>query len=588
MAMFTRNFYIFLLGIVAATACQQKSQFVSIDKHFPQKTELPPSAPIPAEGDKNKRGADEATGSIVKGLSPKAAPEDPIGGIHQTSGMTDMSAVVSGNGSSVVDTTAPVISDLRVAVPNDSLSTLAPVSVALKISNPSGVEKIIVEIKDADGKWVKVAEGKPADESITFPRGANTQTNNLEIRVTTVNKPGVQKTLPVETIWKPSVFRSAILTRTVQCLFCHMRIEGDVGGIDFPTTGVRDDTGSGLTITGKLFATNQIPNKLWGHSLKGEEENYHNSNKIIFPKDFKFPDLKLVDIAGAVKGKLVGDLRHYKLENTPHSFESFENVFKGNVVLDGTKTPFQISGEVFIDGDLVIKGKYSGKGTIYAKNIYIIDDVIAVKSSFPYPVAEENAIKHALTPASRDADALHLGAIGDVIVGDPNHGFEKTEVINNITTSRPYSWISRENLLALGSPPPSTFKLETAGGNLWAPTRKPRSIIETSRIDAFIFAGNAFIWQAYGSLLLNGGYMAPHSVIISSLVVETGSIWNCPATIPFDPVNTIPTACGTKMPLLNPRNGMPLHTNVIRYDYRLATGSPGFELIRKEFLVEGN
>jgi hypothetical protein len=45
---------------------------------------------------------------------------------------------------------------------------------------------------------------------------------------------------------------------------------------------------------------------------------------------------------------------------------SVTNVHQGNLVLVGTNTqPIEISGEVLVKGDLVIKGRYKGIGNIH-------------------------------------------------------------------------------------------------------------------------------------------------------------------------------------------------------------------------------
>ncbi|MFN8510588.1 MAG: hypothetical protein U0Z75_08585 [Deinococcaceae bacterium] len=51
-------------------------------------------------------------------------------------------------------------------------------------------------------------------------------------------------------------------------------------------------------------------------------------------------------------------------------------VISGSVVLDGTKKTLNISGNVFVNGDVVIFGKTSGQGKIFARgNIYVLGDL---------------------------------------------------------------------------------------------------------------------------------------------------------------------------------------------------------------------
>jgi len=48
-----------------------------------------------------------------------------------------------------------------------------------------------------------------------------------------------------------------------------------------------------------------------------------------------------------------------------------------NVILDGSVTPISLSGTVFVDGDVVIRGRVRGNGTILARgNVYVMGDLI--------------------------------------------------------------------------------------------------------------------------------------------------------------------------------------------------------------------
>jgi hypothetical protein len=106
------------------------------------------------------------------------------------------------------------------------------------------------------------------------------------------------------------------------------------------------------------------------------------------------------------------------------------------------------------------------------------------------------------------------------------------------------------------------------------------SKIEVSRLDAYVFANVAFVWQAWGNLLLNGGYMSPHSVLSSATQITTGTWW-CSSPNRRDAVTAVPNGCGTKnQVLINPRNGLATHTNVIRFDYRLQAGVPALEALQ--------
>ncbi len=88
----------------------------------------------------------------------------------------------------------------------------------------------------------------------------------------------------------------------------------------------------------------------------------------------------------------------------------------GSLVLDGTVTPFEIEGIVVAQGDVYIKGNYTGQGTIYAgRNIHIIGDVVALDApSWPKP----DANPYATADANKDKDFLGLCAKGSLVFGD--------------------------------------------------------------------------------------------------------------------------------------------------------------------------
>lgn len=86
------------------------------------------------------------------------------------------------------------------------------------------------------------------------------------------------------------------------------------------------------------------------------------------------------------------------------------------MILDGTVTPFEIEGVVVAQGDVYIKGSYTGQGTIYAgRNIHIIGDVVALDApSWPKP----DSNPYATADANKDKDFLGLCAKGSLVFGD--------------------------------------------------------------------------------------------------------------------------------------------------------------------------
>ncbi len=98
----------------------------------------------------------------------------------------------------------------------------------------------------------------------------------------------------------------------------------------------------------------------------------------------------------------------------------------GSLFLDGTVTPIEIDGVVVVQGDLYIKGDYTGQGTIYAgRNVHIIGNVVAVDApSWPKPDSDP----YGTADVNKDKDFLGLCAKGTLVFGDyrkwEDHGYQ--------------------------------------------------------------------------------------------------------------------------------------------------------------------
>lgn len=92
----------------------------------------------------------------------------------------------------------------------------------------------------------------------------------------------------------------------------------------------------------------------------------------------------------------------------------------GCIVLVGTAAkPIVINGPVVVNRDVVIKGYYTGQGTIYSgRNIHIIGDLTAVNpAQWEQPDTAANFTNNTL-PDNLEADFLGLCAKGSIILGD--------------------------------------------------------------------------------------------------------------------------------------------------------------------------
>jgi hypothetical protein len=311
-------------------------------------------------------------------------------------------------------------------VPND---LLGPSAIATVIWNAEGEDALMegwlarVELKTLGStQWSVIGATDANQKKFSFIWGDRTL-GAFETRVTFVRNE--KESNGIGASWAPHVFSAAILTRTVRCLFCHIRVEGDVGGIDFPLSDMHAASASGVRIFGQLFATGGIPEVFKKGvpggtpvATAGFSENYKNTGKKIFPKpnaagEITFPTLQTEVLEKTMLGKMT--IPANEISASPITIDK---VHRGSLFVDGTKTPFAVNGEVLIDGDLVIKGTYTGRGTIYAANIFIIGDVTAQKSAFPFLPAENEALEQARNSIVRGDDALYLASTKTIRVGE--------------------------------------------------------------------------------------------------------------------------------------------------------------------------
>lgn len=455
----------------------------------------------------------------------------------------------------VLDTIAPKVDTIQITIDKTIPTAESTIAVIWNASDANPIASQTVEIKLASSTvWTKLASVNGTTRTYSFPWGTRPSGENFSVRVTATD--GAGNVGSGNGIWVKQIFNAAVITSSTECFFCHMKIEGDVGGINFPANAaLRSDSGRDFEVIGKMYGTNLVPVLLGKHATGGTVDNYDNSGYKIFPKDEKFPILTAANLKPRMKGSVsIG------------TEIAFNDIYDGNLILDGSKgKPINIRGEVFIDGDLIIKGKYKGVGSIYAKNIYIVNDLTATKSPFPFATDPAAAMTQAQASVVRGDDGLYLGALGAVVVGSLENGL-------NLTKVNPYSWITKADFNALGVQAKAALKLDGTPSGLPTnsccsgdPTVDPRFRNEVAQVDAYLYSQTVVSWRAYGNIVLNGGFMTPKGGFVTTL---PGLTWNR-----ADRVNLAP----------NPRNGMPVNLNLVRYDYRLKIGGGGFETLKTFF-----
>ena len=279
----------------------------------------------------------------------------------------------------------------------------------------------------------------------------------LDIYATAKTGEGVQTVVRRINMGQSDVFTLAMLSENTECIYCHLRVFGDVGSLGFlrpgfgnEDSGVGDGAGGdggGSVIHGELFITppkegalgvnnmsddsgNPNEGEINGAVFEGVNDNYTGSR---LPTDSEgnpdFPVINRLTAARSADGKISGGIiatvgGSEELTAAPVSGSTtLSGATDGNVVLIGTKDdPIKLEGDVYFSGDVVIKGYVEGRGGVYAgRNVYIAGDV--KYSNEPEDCRLElteggDPDECAQNSIADEADELRIAARGNVVMGD--------------------------------------------------------------------------------------------------------------------------------------------------------------------------
>jgi hypothetical protein len=480
----------------------------------------------------------------------------------------------------ILDRVAPVVSDVTIQVPQGFLDPTAQVSVNWSASDLNGIRTQILEYqKKGTNTWTKIIDLNGTERSQTIPWG-NRSKDGFAVRVRAIDLAGNEAS-SVSRLWAPHIFNAAVMTSSVRCFYCHIRIEGDVAGINFPS-GVnynRKDAGENLQIFGKFYATNTIPkvfkDNMANDSMKvtgGLVENYDNNGVKVFPstKDKDgvpvFPELTSEFLKERVNGTVTnGDGIRYS------------RIYPGNLVLTGTvDKPIILNGEFFVEGDLIIKGVYKGIGSLYAHNVFVPDNLNSIEcvpgsKICPFPFkgnTDAEKLASAVEAIKAKRSALYLGGIHQTNVGGKMHG----PGVGLDVRAETESWIDSASFRSLCTP--AAYFKNADGSNFLFPsqyyspknTDDPRAQCEVAQVDAFLYGHDQIMYRSYGNFVINGGFVGLKAALIAAAPVRIFRLKSAPAEIP-----------------INPRNNESLSTSIIRYDWRLRAGGAGFESLKALF-----
>lgn len=274
------------------------------------------------------------------------------------------------------------------------------------------------------------------------------------------------------------VFNLAMLAETTNCMYCHLRVKGDVGSLDFLRPGWGSEGGSGhgsggneggSVVDGDMYvapsradksASNvtadasqntdpQDPTRtttLNGATLTGKLNLRYTGSMLPDDTDGDgVPDFPPIDRDTAVAnatGRVSGGAALYGVPlggnvlSARSPLLAVNGVYNGNLTLVGTPdNPVVLDGDIYATGDVIIKGYVTGRGAIYSgRNTYVAGDLIAKNrpdrpgegvcaavAPAPNDTAEQKNTKNntcARANIAAGKDEIRLGARGSTILGD--------------------------------------------------------------------------------------------------------------------------------------------------------------------------
>lgn len=351
--------------------------------------------------------------------------------------------------------------------------------------------------------------------------------------------------------------RFGMLVNDLRCGFCHVTVRGDV----LSTSPVNDWSAMHVQTYSERVEGKWIAAQSWTKEAEAGAGTINlavtngveqNSTSSVLPADLDrdgkadFPIIDFEKLAKRMRGKVTaGTTKVVKISET-------------NTVLIGSDSdPIQLDRDVLIKGDLVIKGRYKGRGTIYVTgNIYIPFDVRPMRSAFPYPDDREAAEQRGRElAASQDTDALGLAAGGAILVGT------LATMIYDVPIGPPAARRGPLNVDAVYAWYPGGRAAYEALYEPAASHSNPRGGVVGSfnLVEAFIYARKAVAGKAQGnSYAINGGMIT--------------DIWHI-----------LGTSSGGSASVKNPIHGYSSGRNHINYDYRMGAGMPILEALSPYF-----
>ncbi len=292
----------------------------------------------------------------------------------------------------------------------------------------------------------------------------------IKIASTASDARGSQTVLRKVTFGENNIFDFAVLTDKTNCLFCHLTVNGDVGSTGFFRPGRGNEgidgknTGDGSQINGDVVVaqstdptqTSNITqdvrsdHEINGATVSGSILDNYTGNRL--PRDTDgdgIPDFPGLDrdlarrsangtiVGGEMYGVPIGGKISKIVPGTmvgSNKLGSVNKTYDGNLVLIGTNdNPIRLDRDIFVTGDVVLKGVITGRGAIYAgRNMYLAGNLTnKLKGDKPGKglcagMTDPNACAKANISANRDE--TRLAAINNIVMGSYTEQDDKNNV----------------------------------------------------------------------------------------------------------------------------------------------------------------
>ncbi|MCC6278854.1 MAG: hypothetical protein IT289_13155 [Oligoflexia bacterium] len=237
----------------------------------------------------------------------------------------------------------------------------------------------------------------------------------------------------------PALSNFGMVSNQTQCVICHLNVYGNLGSTDSSPFSLHINSMG--TIYGNVFANHPIARQtfdtLTGQVINSVADPIHNLLERILPgptrvtrvgvansftisdnllntdqTGISFPTFKAAKISAGAQGTIK--------QNGSTIVDKIRN---GNLILDGRSQTIEVSGETYINGDLIIHGNFRGLGTIYVNGTIFIPDDIVVENNATLFSGYRSAVTSADTIAqaavSNGIAGLRLGASQHIIIGYP-------------------------------------------------------------------------------------------------------------------------------------------------------------------------